>query len=225
MRGFRSLFGSVVVATIATAWVGTSANASVLQSLGTDNVATTYTYPGGESVGGQLTLSDTGLGAIATFIDASQLPLSNVSLTLSIPLLSEGGDPGDTLADGIFGPGVLTLTDGVGPTLFQATLTGFELSEVIPGSYVGSGNFVGAVYGGALSGVTAPTSGNILTSLFSWHTGGFNGPVVDINNFLTAPPGGSTIYSDLHDLNILPEPGTLAMLSMAVFGLLRRHRA
>ncbi len=208
--------------------VAAQASADVLISLGTSNVATTYTYPG-DITPGVLELSDTGLGLIATFDDQTQATLSDVELHLSVALLSEMGDPNDDLAHGSFGGGLLTMMnivpEGPGVLLFEAMLTDFELMEVLPGSYAGSGSFINAVYGGDLSGVSLPTEGDLLTSLFEWHTGDANGATVDIDNFLDAPPGGSTVFADMENLNILPEPGALAILAVLACGIKRGRRS
>lgn len=222
----RSLRGGTAVAFGMVLCIATQASADVLISLGTTNVATTYTFP--QDGAGVLELNDSGLGLIATFDDQTQTTVDDVALTLSVDLLSELGDPNDSLAHGSFGGGLLTMVDTTngspGVTVFQAMLTDFELMEVVPGAFAGSGSFINATYGGDLAAVTMPTEGDILTSLFAWHTSDANGPVVDIDNFLTAPPGGSTIFADMENLNVLPEPSALMTLALLAVGVRRRRR-
>ncbi len=201
------------------------ASGDVLLSLGTTDVATTYTYPDGGDPG-VLALSDTGLGVIATFDDLSQTTINDVQLTLSVELIAELGDPGDEFAHGGFGGGTLTMATGLGggTVIFEAQLTDFELVEVIPGAYTGSGSFINAIYGGDLANVTLPTEGDLLTSLFSWHIGDAGGPVVDIDNFITPPVGETAIFADMENLNVVPEPTTLALLTMLICAIRRTRR-
>ncbi len=221
------VFGHMVLAVAVTAFSISQARAEVLTSIGINDVATTYTYPAGQD-SGILTLSDTGLGLLATFADAADLNLVDTQLTLSVPFLGELGDAGDDIAFGEFGAGTITIVD-LGPEsgvpLFQADIVGLMLAEsqFVSGAFAGTGTFTNATYGGALAGVTLPTSGSIITDLFTWRTGSLAGPSVDIDNFVDAPIGGETIYSDMHDLSIVPEPTTLAMLAVIVFSVRRRR--
>ncbi len=232
MNRWRLLWGGTVTV-LALAMVSTTARAESISSLGTTFVSTTYTYPNGGP--GTLTFQDTGLGLIASLGDMSQQNFGNVALTLSLELDSEQGDPADAMAEGLFNPGlaangVLTIEDlsesaGGGTVLFQADIVDFLLaeSEFVDGAFTGQGTFLNAVYGGALSGVTDPTGGLLETSLITWYLDEALTQKVNIDNFVNPPAGSNgTIYGESAQVNVVPEPATLALLSLG--GLLLRRR-
>ena len=227
MFGKRSISGGIVALGCIVLCSNVSARADVLLSLASDDVATTYEYPDGGDPG-HLVLNDTNLGVIATFSDVPQLSISDVELTLSVDFIGELGDTGDEFAHGGFGGGMLTLTDlsggSPGQILFQAQITEFELEEITPGAFVGSGVFTGAAYGGVLTGVNAPLDGQLITSLFTWREIDPGGAIIDIDTFETSP-GVSTIFADMHDVNIVPEPGSIIIMTMLSCALTRRRRA
>ncbi len=233
MIRFQSRCGCLIVALgvlVVGAGQSLAGGDDVLTNLGTTIVYTEYAYPQGEEPG-VLTINDQGLGLIATFLDDTELLFSDISVSLSLELLEELGDPGDAFAYGQFGSGVLTYTDnsapGPGTTIFQADVLEFELVEsaLNSGVYSGDGTFENATFSGALAGVTLPTEGQILTSLFQWFSDSDLTALVDIDNFLNpADQGASTVYGELTQVNVTPEPGTLVLLGVAVAGMLRRRR-
>jgi hypothetical protein len=220
----KTILNTLLVVCVA---IVSNTNASTLVNMATDDVATTYTYAMGETPG-SLSLNDSSLGVLAEFSDDAPLALGNVSLTLVMDFIGELGDIGDDLAHGVFDSGVITLTDdsaeGGGAMIFEATITGFQLMEVVAGSFIGGGTFTNAVYGGALSGVTMPTEGELFSALFDWREDSFDGPLIDIDSFLVPPAGATQVFADMNDLTITPEPTTAMLLVAGAFSLLRRRR-
>ncbi len=230
MNRWRSLFGGV--AAVALLAMTSTATAESINNLGTTFVSTTYMYPDDMGRPGQLTLEDDGLGLIATLGDLSQENFGNVGLTLSLELTNELGDPMDTMAEGMFGPGttgngVLSIEDlDASELLFQADIVDFVLAEneFVEGSFTGQGNFENAIYGGGLSDVDQPTDGLFVTSLITWYLDEALSQKINIDNFVDGPGGpGSTIYGESAQVSVVPEPASLLLLSVGGM-LLRRRR-
>jgi len=197
-----------------------------LISLGASDVFASYTFPDGLD-DGELTLQDVGVGAIATHTGGEDL-FSDVTVTMSLPFIEELSDPNDAIAHGRFGSGTITLVDNSGvsdETIFEATIDTFELAEDVGnvGLFVGAGTFSGAVYGGDLSSLTLPTSGEIFTDLFSWYTDVSKTIQTNIDNFEAVQ--SLTVYGDMN-INLVPEPATLVLLATAcVWPIRKRYRA
>ena len=222
MCKYPSLIGGMV------AGVGVLLLCSVVEgdelvSLAAADVATSYVYPNGLD-GGVLSLNDVGVGTIATRTGGDNL-FSSITLNMTLPFIEELGDPNDSLAYGRFGGGTISFVDTSGisdETIFEATVDGFEFAED-PGNvglFVGAGTFSGAVYGGALSGVTLPTSGQIFTDLFSWYTDVAKSIQTNIDNF--GDIQDATVYGDMN-INVVPEPATLVLLATACLWPLRKR--
>lgn len=222
MYKYPSLVGGMV------AGVGVLLPCSVVEgdqlvSLAAADVATSYVYPNGVD-GGALSLSDVGVGVIATRTGGDDL-FSAITLSMTLPFIEELGDPNDALAHGRFGGGTISFVDTSGvsdETIFEATIDEFELAED-PGNiglFVGVGTFSNAVYGGDLSGVTLPTNGQIFTDLFTWYTDVAKTIQTNIDNF--GDIQDATVFGDMN-INVVPEPATLALMATACLWPLRKR--
>lgn len=222
MCKYPSLVGGMV-AGVGVLLLCSAAAGDELISLSAADVSTSYTYPNGID-GGEMLLQDMGVGAIATRTGGDDV-FSAITLTMSLPFIAELGDPNDALAYGLFGGGSISFVDTSGisdETIFEATVDEFEFAED-PGNiglFVGVGTFSGAAYGGDLSGVTLPTSGQIFTDLFSWYTDVAKTIQMNIDNFDDIQ--NLTVYGDMN-LNVVPEPATLVLLATACLWPLRNR--
>lgn len=218
----------VLGALVAAGFAG-EARATPLMDITMDNVQVRYDFPDGGAPG-VLTIdsiSDPGVTTLATEFGGASVPVTQpVDISLQLELASEVGDAGDSVAQGVFWPGTLTVTQpGLGgATLLSAMVdNGLSLAEstVVPGLFAGNGTFSDAMLGGDFAGYTGPTSGEIDALLFEWFSDPARTNPIDINNFLTPVGGFDTVYARV-TWTIVPEPATALLLLVGGVSMIRR---
>lgn len=215
-QGIWSVLGLFVLSGVA--------HADVLEVLVLSDVATTYTYPDGGDPG-VLEFDDDRVTGEATILDGPSIPL-DADVALAMNLISEIGDAGDSMASAIFDDGTLVVDENGNPgsLLFQADISGFQLAELgNTGGFLGDGAFTDAMYDGVLGSITAPTRGGVITIQPDWFTDpGLTTPI-NIDDFETMLPPGTTIYGRAV-ISITPEPTSLMLFAVVSAIATRRRR-
>jgi hypothetical protein len=206
--------------------------ATQLTDITLDNVQVRYDFP--DTIGGTpgtLTInsiSDPAVTTLATeFGGAPAAVTQPVDIALHLELASEVGDAGDSVAQGVFWPGMFSVTQpGLGGAmLFGATIdNGLSLAEstVVPGLFAGNGTFSGAALGGDFAPYTGPTSGELDALLFEWFTDPEKTNPIDIDNFIEPIDDFTTVYARV-TWNITPEPATFGLMLAGAIGMLGRR--
>ncbi|MCH7526448.1 MAG: PEP-CTERM sorting domain-containing protein [Planctomycetes bacterium] len=226
----RCLCSGVIVA-VGTMLSAGVADAAELRNLSIEDIDATYTYAPEQGVLGVLELNETNVAFVAELTDDTVIA-GLADIFLSLELTAEIGDPNDEVGHGLFGPGLLTLTQNGGnpdplDILFQADIdAGFELFEISgdTGAFQGAGTFSSAVYGADLDGVTHPVAGQVFALLFTWYADEAKTQPINLKNYTTAQEPGTTIYGDM-TLDVVPEPSVLISMVALMPWAIRRRRS
>ncbi len=226
----RCLCSGVIVA-VGTLLSTGVADAAELRNLGVEDIDATYTYAPEKGVLGVLELNETDVAFVAELTDDTVI-VGLADIFLSLELTGEIGDPNDEVGHGLFGPGLLTLTQNGGDPnplaiLFEADIdAGFELFEISgdTGAFQGAGTFSNAVYGADLDGVTHPVAGQVFALLFTWYTDEAKTQPINLQNYTAAQEPGTILYGDM-TLDLVPEPSVLFVMVALMPWAIRRRRS
>jgi hypothetical protein len=170
------------------------ANAAVT-SITATNAVTTF---------GSNVLQITGTNGLITYT-SSNAPL-NGTFSMTLNMTADTSSLG--VASATFGAGTFEFKDASNNILLQGSFTSFGLVETFPGMLSGNCSFI------ATAGLYQPDFS--LGGSFMGFT--FAVPFTDFTNFSKGFSGLSTMTA-----TPVPEPATMGLLSLGVFGLLKRR--
>ena len=202
IRKFLIVFTVVLIA------AGSMVQAEPVKSMSATNVRTSF----GGGIGSVLAMSGVG-GINCEYLSGFVNTYGNAQFSLNTTLMSDNSSSG--IASGDFAGGSFSYMDAGSNVLLSGTIVSFNLTEI----YDNSGMFAGQGYFNVSGGTLQPDFGSI----------GSLGKLVDITFSVTPNTISNFSSSFLASTNMtvlpVPEPATIALLTMGALALLKRKNS
>jgi hypothetical protein len=202
IRKFLIVFTVVLIA------AGSMVQAEPVKSMSATNVRTSF----GGGIGSVLAMSGVG-GINCEYLSGFVNTYGNAQFGLNTTLMSDNSS--GSIASGDFAGGSFSYMDAGSNVLLSGTIVSFNLTEI----YDNSGMFAGQGYFNVSGGTLQPDFGSI----------GSLGKLVDITFSVTPNTISNFSSSFLASTNMtvlpVPEPATIALLTMGALALLKRKNS
>ena len=202
IRKFLIVFTVVLIA------AGSMVQAEPVKSMSATNVGTSF----GGGIGSVLTMNGVG-GINCEYLSGFVNTYGNAQFGLNTTLMSDNSS--GSIASGDFAGGSFSYMDAGSNVLLSGTIVSFNLTEI----YDNSGMFAGQGYFNVSGGTLQPDFGSI----------GSLGKLVDITFSVTPNTISNFSSSFLASTNMtvlpVPEPATIALLTMGALALLKRKNS